>query len=166
MATYAGVSLSARDQAEAKLFAKAVDAGLVILGVCRGAQLGCALSGGILIQDVSGHGIDHMVTTIDGRSFRSSSLHHQMMYPWDVEHELIAWCNYPKSEDYVGLTDIEMEKWPTQQYDTKDLPIEPEIVWFPKTKCLGIQGHPEMMDSDCIFNQYLQNLVKEKCVQL
>ena len=162
VATYTGNTLSARDQAEAKLFSKAVDAGLLILGVCRGAQLGCALSGGILIQDVHGHNNDHLVTTIDGKSFPSSSIHHQMMYPWQVPHELIAWTNYPRSDRYVGLTDQELELWPTREFGQRQLPIEPEIVWFPATKCLGIQGHPEMMELHCGFNTYLKELVHQK----
>jgi len=161
--TFVGHAPSLRDQAEAKLFAKAVQAGLVILGVCRGAQLGCALSGGILIQNVSGHLNDHVITTIDDRSFPTSSIHHQMMYPWDIPHELIAWTNYPRSNTYEGLTDQELEKIPTHQYGKNQLPIEPEIIWFSQTKCLGIQGHPEMMNSDCYFNQYIKQLVLEKC---
>ncbi len=161
--TYAGGTLSQRDQAEAKLFARAVEAGLTILGVCRGAQLGCALTGGILVQNVTGHHYDHRVTTIDGKTFPSSSIHHQMMYPWKVQHELIAWTEYPKSAVYEGLTQQEMEIWPTQKYGDKELPIEPEIVWFPSTKCLAIQGHPEMMEPSCSFNRYIGELVREKC---
>ena len=160
--TYTGETLSLRDQAEAKLFSKAVEAGLLILGICRGAQLGCALSGGILIQDVSNHCRDHLITTIDEKTFSTSSLHHQMMYPWAIEHELIAWTNYPRSSRYTGITDTELENWPTHQYGDKELPIEPEIVWFPKTKCLAIQGHPEMMNYDCLFNKYIEILIKEK----
>ena len=163
VSTYAGHTLTLRDQAESKLFAKAVDAGLVVLGVCRGAQLGCALSGGILVQHVSGHTSDHRIVTIDGRAFHTSSIHHQMMYPWNIEHELLAWTDYPKSGVYEGLTDQELERWPVQRYGEKELPIEPEIIWFPKTKCLAIQGHPEMMDYTCLFNRYIEELVREKC---
>ncbi len=162
--TYASAWPSERDQAEAKLFAKAVDAGLVILGVCRGAQLGCALTGGILVQHVSGHEHgNHLIATVDDKKLSTSSIHHQMMYPWKVKHELIAWSDYPKSHVYEGLTDEEMELWPTKRLGDKNLPVEPEIVWFPETKCLAIQGHPEMMDSDCMFNRYIEELVREKC---
>src|SRR3990167_4527154 len=160
--TYSGHMPSPRDMAEAKLFAQAVDAGLLILGICQGAQLGCALTGGILVQHVDGHERDHQVITIDDKQFTSSSIHHQMMYPWGVEHELIAWTDYPKSGVYEGLTDKELEYWPVQSYGEKKLPIEPEIVWFPKTKCLAIQGHPEMMPSSCLFNRYIKDLVLEK----
>ena len=161
--TYSGNSLSLRDAAEAKLFAKAVDVGLIILGICRGAQLGCALTGGILVQHVTGHERDHLITTIDNKTFSSSSLHHQMMYPWGVEHDLIAWSNYPKSSIYEGVTDSELERWSTAEYGKKQLPIEPEIVWFPTTKCLAIQGHPEMMPVDCFYNRYIETLTREKC---
>ena len=157
--TFVGNTPSLRDQAEAKLFVKAVEAGLVIFGVCRGAQLGCALSGGILIQNVSGHLNDHMITTIDDLSFPASSIHHQMMYPWGIQHKLIAWTHYPKSDIYEGLTDQELEKIPTNLYGKNQLPIEPEIVWFPQTKCLGIQGHPEMMNENSYFNKYIKQLV-------
>ena len=163
VSTYTGPNLTQRDQAEAKLFAKAVEAGLIILGVCRGAQLGCALTGGILVQDVSGHVSDHLITTSEDKTYPTSSIHHQMMYPWGVEHELLAWTHYPKSDRYVGITDAELEKWPTRKFGEKDLPIEPEVVWFPTTKCLAIQGHPEMMRYNCSFNQYIKRLVEEKC---
>lgn len=163
VSTHVGPTLSQRDQAEAKLFTRAVDAGLVILGVCRGAQLGCALTGGILVQDVSNHSYDHLMTTSEDKTFPTSSIHHQMMYPWDVEHELLAWTHYPRSDRYVGITDAELERWPTHKFGEKELPIEPEVVWFPKTKCLAIQGHPEMMKYHCSFNRYISDLVHIKC---
>ena len=167
VASHVGRTLSQRDQAEAKLFAKAVDAGLVILGVCRGAQLGCALTGGILIQDVRGHNYDHLISTSDDRNFAASSIHHQMMFPWAVEHELLAWTQYSKSDRYVGLTDAEFERIPRKKFgDDEELPIEPEVVWFPTTKCLAIQGHPEMMQIDCKFNEYIRELTLEKCAHV
>lgn len=161
--SHVGHALSQRDAAEAKLFTKAVERGLTIFGVCRGAQLGCALSGGILVQNVSGHGYDHLITTIDEKTIPTVSIHHQMMYPWNIEHELIAWTNYPKSQMYEGITEDELEKWPTHDYGDKNLPVEPEIVWFPTTKCLAVQGHPEMEKFKSSFNQYLSGLVKSKC---
>jgi hypothetical protein len=163
VASHVGGSPSIRDQAEAKLFAKAVEAGLVIFGVCRGAQLGCALSGGILVQDVSGHGHDHRMTTISGETIVTSSLHHQMMYPWDIPHRLLAWSSMPQSVIYVGLTEGEMEKWPKREYDGGEhvAPIEPEVVWFPQTKCLATQGHPEFMHPTTPYNLYMKKLLDE-----
>ena len=123
------------------------------------------MSGGILIQDVTGHHNTHLMTTKEGKTFPTSSIHHQMMYPWKIPHELLAWTHYPKSMHYLGITDQELDEWQTDDYGhpPRLLPIEPEVVWFPETKCLAIQGHPEMMDYDCQFNQYIGELVKEKC---
>ena len=111
---------SRRDQMEWDLMQEAVKQKIPIMGLCRGAQMLCALVGGFLVQDTSGHaGRDHVVQTKDDHLFKVNSLHHQMMYPFDVEHELIAWSpvklsGYYDSED----TDI-------------DVPVEPEFVYFP-----------------------------------
>lgn len=161
--SFVGNFPSLRDQTEAKLFAQAVKANIPILGVCRGAQLGCAMSGGILVQHVEGHGMSHRITTVNGESFVSSSLHHQMMYPWAIEHKLLAWSTTPRSADYVGLSDEEWSKWPKRMYDElkqEDI-VEPEFVFFPKTKCLGVQGHPEMMSPSCPHNQFMKKMIDE-----
>jgi len=42
----ASANLSARDIRELECFNRAVDLGLPIIGICRGAQLACALLGG------------------------------------------------------------------------------------------------------------------------
>lgn len=149
---------------ETKMFVKARNAGVFILGICRGAQLACALTGGFLVQHVEGHGHAHHVTTIDGQRFLASSLHHQMMFPWDIKHELLAWSTVPRSPYYKGVTDEEFKRWPRKIYDElkeEDL-IEPEIIWFPESKCLGVQGHPEMMKPDCPHNLYIKKCINER----
>ena len=146
--------LSKRDMVELAACKRAIERGIPIIGVCRGAQLLCAIAGGKLVQDVQNHGMTHNVTTKDGRSISTSSMHHQMMYPWAVEHELIAWAETPLSRDYEGV-DI-MPMWRDD-----DFFVEPEIVWFPKIKGLAIQGHPEFMDAKCEFVQYCMELVHE-----
>lgn len=140
---------SMRDEQEVRMASRAIEIGLPILGVCRGAQLGCAMAGGILIQDVTGHGGSHLVKTKDGKSLVTSSLHHQMMYPQNTKHELLAWSAPSRSDRYIGLTEKELSQ----------TEIEPEVVWFPEIKCLAIQGHPEFMDHDCEFNLYVHNLM-------
>ena len=164
LGSFVGVGPSIRDQSEAKLFAQAVKQKLLIFGICRGAQLGCALSGGLIVQDVQGHNNSHRIVTNDGKTLLSSSIHHQMMYPWEVEHRLIAWSIRPLSADYRGLSEAEIRKWPTREYGENEKRmdvIEPEIVWFPTTKCLAIQGHPEMQSDTCDFNRYLKTLTHE-----
>ena len=85
----------------------------------------------------------------------TSSLHHQMMYPWEVEHELLAWSNEPLSSHYKGITPEEQAKIPV----IRGKICEPEVVWFPKIRTLAVQGHPEMMDAKCQFNLYLHDLL-------
>ena len=154
VASHVPIFPSRRDVLEAALFKGAVDRGIPIVGVCRGAQLGCALSGGFLIQDVTGHGIDHMITDKFGDTYMTSSLHHQMMYPWKIEHELIAWSTHARSKHYEGLTSDEEDAL-NGAGSGDDLAREPEVMWFPNTKCLAIQGHPEYERGDSPLNRHV-----------
>ena len=146
--------LTRRDKVEADACEAAIKAGIPIIGVCRGAQLLCALAGGKLVQHVDGHNRgDHEVTTDDGRTIITTSLHHQMMWPYNgVEHKLIAWSREPKARTYAF--NREKVKHVIQH-------PEPEIIWFPKIKGLAIQGHPEFMADDDEFVQYCMELVKQ-----
>jgi len=154
VASYVNFMPSHRDVIEAQLLEKAVKNKIPVIGVCRGAQLACAAAGGILIQDVRGHGRAHTITTSDGREMITSSLHHQMMYPYKAEHELLAWAKPARSVDYVGLSDEEKELIPEKDGNK----VEPEVVHFPEINCLAIQGHPEFMDPQCTFNLYVKEL--------
>lgn len=147
--TGASERLSARDVSEVNAMKAAIDMEIPIIGICRGAQMLCALAGGKLVQDVQNHvGGDHWIDTIDGQSLATSSVHHQMMYPWDVDHKMIAWASHKRSKSYVGV-------------DESKIKVEPEIVYFPKVKGLAIQGHPEFMDRSEAFVGYCNDLVKE-----
>lgn len=149
--TYADAKLSSRDEYEVACCKIAIERGIPIIGVCRGAQLACAMAGGKLVQHVDNHGRSHSITTKDGRQMITSSVHHQMMYPWDVPHDLIAWSIHNLSHRYIMGDDRHCDA-------LSDKP-EPEIVYFPKIKALAIQGHPEFMDEDCEFVQYCNQLV-------
>lgn len=154
-ASHVGARPSDRDLIEQRFLIEAVEKKFPIFGVCRGAQLACALAGGILIQNVQKHGWTHQITTNDGRTMLTSSLHHQMMYPWAVPHELLAWSAESLSSVYHGITEQELDKIPLKDGDI----CEPEVVWFPTIKALAIQGHPEMMSPHCTFNRYVRELV-------
>jgi putative glutamine amidotransferase len=140
---------SHRDYIEWTLMQQAKTMGLPILGICRGAQMLCALAGGHLLQDVNKHGGTHIVTTFDGHEFSTNSIHHQMMYPWDVKHEMLASIK-------PGLS--------TEKYEVEDLitiPEEPEFVYFPEVKGYAVQWHPEYMPHDSaatkfVFNEFLK----------
>jgi hypothetical protein len=158
--TYASAELSRRDKYEVVCCKIAIEKGIPIIGVCRGAQLLCALAGGKLVQHVNNHGRSHMITTKDGRNIWSSSVHHQMMYPWDVkDHDLIAWSTEKQSDVYIGGDDKDMEHLHMGY-------VEPEIVYFPNIKGLAIQGHPEFMGESCPFVQYCNELVQDYLIPI
>jgi anthranilate/para-aminobenzoate synthase component II len=128
---------SERDIFEWELCRQAVAQGIPIIGVCRGAQMLCAFAGGKLIQDVSGHHGNHATTCHTGETFVISSCHHQMLYPWDVDHEMLAWSTKKLSKDYQPSSHYTTANMKKPEYE------EPEVVWFPEIKGFAIQCHPE-----------------------
>jgi len=132
-----GNDLSHRDKVEIKAFKDAINKKALIIGICRGAQLACALAGGKLVQHVNRHGGEHNVTTKTGDVFKVSSVHHQMMYPWDIEHTLLAWSSEKRSDVYKGY-----------QLDEAKHVVEPEACFFPQIKALAFQWHPEWAASN------------------
>lgn len=155
-ATWARAELSRRDWVESSAIQEAIKRNIPIIGVCRGAQLVCAMAGGRLIQHVDNHGFSHYLRTHDGQRILTSSVHHQMMYPFDVEHKMIAWADKPRSRGVYIVGDDSSDP----SMETKD---EPEIVWFPKIRALGIQGHPEFHSDpqNDPFVQYCMGLVRK-----
>lgn len=148
-----------RDLFEKKTMVDCIANNIPIIGVCRGAQLMCAVAGGKLIQHVNGHNTgSHLVTTKQGEIFSVTSAHHQMMYPWDVPHELLAWSRDPLATYYQGEEDATVA-------GAKDHP-EPEIVYFPTILGLAIQGHPEWANLNTRFVQYTLQLIKEKFLEM
>ena len=144
--SYSGAPLipSERDIFEwkAMLYCKAHN--IPMLGICRGAQFLCAFSGGKLIQHIGAfHGRDHMVETSEGDRLWVTSTHHQMMYPYDVPHELLAWTYCSTNQIFEG----EGNKPVLEMKDKK----EAEIVFFPETRALAIQGHPEYFSATPAF---------------
>jgi gamma-glutamyl-gamma-aminobutyrate hydrolase PuuD len=135
-----------RDNEEAEMVNEAIFLGVPVIGVCRGAQLLCVLNDGTLYQHSEGHGRNHDVHTLDG-VFYAAAGHHQIMNPVG-EFEVIGWSDFPT------------KVW-NPDGTTKIIERSPEIVWWPETKCLGIQPHPEWMHKDDEFVIYLNNLVNK-----
>lgn len=148
--TWAKSTMSNRDIIEVRLAKRAKELGIPIIGICRGAQLICALAGGKLVQHVTNHQHGHQIETKDGHYMKTSSLHHQMMIPFSIDHELLAKSKENYSSTYQGENEQQIE-----------IPLEPEIVFFPKWKTLAIQGHPEYMEENTNFVKYCNALVKE-----
>lgn len=135
---------------KAMLYCKAK--GIPLLGICRGAQFICAAAGGKLIQHMSGHGYDHHIDTIMGQRVKVTSTHHQMMYPFDVSHTLIGWCDPARCSSYEGEEGKIVRDMMKHQ--------EPEIVYFPQVKGLAIQGHPEYGTASTEFVEMCKQLIE------
>jgi len=135
---------SSRDNHEVVMFKKAVELGIPIIGICRGAQLACALSGGRLIQHQHHPGMHPMITA-DNQVFLINSLHHQALFPFEMDpnsYEILAWAN--------GLSKIHEDGNKNEMYTPELIRklggvIECEVVYFKNTNSLGIQCHPEML---------------------
>ena len=149
---------SHRDKFEWKVMTYCYMEGIPIIGVCRGAQFLCAFAGGSLIQHVDGHHSNHDVNTDDGQKFQVTSCHHQMMYPYDVNHKLLAWSSTKRSTVY--------EDQNSAQIKAMDIAKEPEIVLFPDVRGLAIQGHPEWASEDTEFVKYVNGLVRTHLLAL
>lgn len=150
MAGIPGVK-SARDRVEVELYAKVIKAGKFVLGICRGSQLLNCLNGGTLWQHVDKHGREHrMIDVRTGKMYHVTSTHHQQMRPNLKAGQLIG-VAYESTIKYAeGICEV---------FDRpKDTEADTEIVWYPKSRTLCVQGHPEYVpNSD--FARYVQQLV-------
>ena len=141
------VQPSMRDKEEWEIAQYAIKHGIPIIGICRGAQLLCALAGGYLVQHILEHsGANHLISGIDGTIVQSNSCHHQMMVP-QKDAIILASCD-------SAVTGVDEEdNW-------TEYPSVPEIVYFPSINALGIQGHPEWMRNSK-FNLYCSTLINK-----
>lgn len=126
-------------------------ANVKIVGVCRGAQLICALSGGSLIQDVGNHCGLHSMTTFDQRELKINSIHHQMLFPYKMEkkhYKILGWSTRNLSSHYTN-------GWNKPKYLPNGF-RELEVVYFTNTNALAIQSHPEMMFRTRMYDETLK----------
>lgn len=131
------------DSSQMALINKAIDAGKLVFGICRGLQGVTIRNDGFLIQDIS-HPSRHAVVTKEGTVYGMNSCHHQMCYPYDLpteNYEVLSW-----TEELSSRYEVDPNKelvFPEHALDENGNFKEPEMIWYPKTRCLGVQGHPE-----------------------
>lgn len=124
-----------RDDEDQHNFIKATSMGIPILGICRGAQLLCALTGGLLWQNISKHQGDHNITNKEtGEIIVTNSVHHQAMRP--SQEAIIHW---ESTHECLGT------RWDhaTKKFITEDVKTVAEIITIPRIKAVAVQGHPE-----------------------
>ena len=121
---------SKRDAVEIRAYEEHLNTPKV--GICRGGQLLNVLSGGSMWQHVTNHdNAPHkMIDLFSKKELLVTSVHHQMMIPGVGSYLLGIAENITK--EYHSPD----EKRPIPECD-------PEVVWYPKTKSLCYQPHPE-----------------------
>lgn len=130
------------------------------LGICRGLQFAVVMAGGKLVQHTTGHaGGHHLIEDIFGNTLMMNSVHHQMVRPETVPNSVvIAWNKSRSSAKYLDGFDKEIYLDKVSNGESLLWP-EPEIVWLPNQKALGIQGHPEMTDN-AELHKYCNQLIR------
>lgn len=134
-----------RDKYETEIYDECINLGIPMIGICRGAQLLNVLNGGKLFQDVNNHnGVYHDVTyTPTGEVIRVNSYHHQQMQVnTNVPYQILASAKTStlRSEmSILGVSKIE-RNWHVLPAETEH---DVEVVYYPNTRCLCFQPHPE-----------------------
>lgn len=147
VASHCGEQPSARDLWERDLFELNYSTKHVVpmLGICRGAQFLCAMTGGYLIQHVDNHaGVEHIIKLCDGtdndKEIVGNSYHHQMMIP--VINSCILGYTKNRSKDWYYDT-ISAQKY--NRLTHFNPAINAEIVLF-NANAIGFQPHPEYLN--------------------
>ena len=144
-----------RNARESEVFAAGLEVGAKMCGICRGSQFLTVMNGGKLVQHITGHGImgtHDLFDPVSGDKVASiTSTHHQMMYPFQLDdgsYELIA-VGPEASSAWEGV--------PIEGGHPNDSVVE--VVYYPQTKALCVQGHPEYMTPDSEGWQWYQSLL-------
>lgn len=156
-----------RDAVETSLFHRLLNKPDAIkrafVGICRGGQFLNVMNGGKLWQHVEGHVQDHPVYSVDEkRAYFCSSTHHQMMRAptpdQNIPYKMLAYAidrdgvnKRTKTEKLIHDTC----KW---AHDGIDI----EAMWYPGTRSLCFQPHPEFEGyPDCqkLFLTYMNTHV-------
>lgn len=144
-----------RDSGEANLFNK-FDGEKVMLGICRGSQFLCVMSGGRLWQHVDNHGVMDTHGCIDldtAEIIQVSSTHHQMMDPSEVDTAQVL--------AVAGRTTRKEDGWGNSlAQNLEDEMRDIEAVFFPETQALCYQPHPEFFKPDHPCQKFYFDLIK------
>lgn len=140
----------ARDKSEWKQFLRAQHLGIPCIGICRGSQFLCVMNEGDLVQHQNNPAYLHLIKTYDGHSLQITSTHHQAAFPFVLP---------PENYKILGWTENMLPFHQDGEGKELNPPKECEIVYYPKTMCLGIQGHPESMENSDPVIPWLQKLL-------
>jgi hypothetical protein len=114
------------------------------VGICRGGQFLNVMNGGKLWQDVDNHGRTHYaIDRFTGEKVRVTSTHHQQFRPAQTGI-VIATARETTFKAAAEHT------WQLKNNGTAAddfFKIDHEVVWYPDTKSLCFQPHPEYVEA-------------------
>jgi len=127
-----------------------------IIGICRGAQILNVMNGGILVQHIDGHTHQHNIL-LEHPEYQPkaimvavTSTHHQMMIP-HKSAEIIG-------RDHNPTTGVHWDNVDTpQKYKHVN-----EVIYYPATRSLCIQPHPEWMDQNSPFVNWINDFIERE----
>jgi gamma-glutamyl-gamma-aminobutyrate hydrolase PuuD len=149
----------ARDRDDSDCFTVARRSNKFQVGICRGSQFLNVMNGGQLWQDVDGHaGKNHLVQDIlSDKTYMVSSTHHQQIIlntELAVRPKLLAWAE--ESERKLSAKGCWRKESGRPSTDV-------EAYWYPHSRCLGVQWHPEFGPRECtdLFFSYIEKYYNE-----
>lgn len=130
-----------RDASDIELYLTCIKQGIPMLGVCRGAQFLHAMNEGKLYQHLENHYGNHSMWCLSNgvpgdkaeKIDRVSSTHHQACIK-NVEGGMVLLAGH--STNTVRWLNNKDKIGPEQRLDV-------EAFTYPRTGCIGVQGHPE-----------------------
>lgn len=138
-----------RDRRDQKAFNEAKSKEIMQVGICRGSQFLNVMNGGTLWQDVNNHTMPHWVKDeLSGKRFMASSTHHQASR-LSPKGRLLAFTEQSSRKTSAKGGWVDSSGMPSPDV---------EAFWYPETKSLGVQWHPEIGPQPCVdvFFEYLR----------
>lgn len=146
-----------RDEREQEVYNDALSLGKFMVGICRGGQFLNVMNGGKMYQDVKGHAIHGTHGVLDiltGKVVQCTSTHHQMMRKGD-EGILVA-----KSAEMLSPFKYHMSSYMREEREIKvTTDVETESIYYPKTRSLCFQPHPEIVRQGHPCQEYFFELL-------
>lgn len=159
-----------RDRMEKVVFDYAVERGIPMVGICRGGQALNVFSGGRMWQEVNNHCGNHDIMEVlpakvkrAPRRFEVTSTHHQMMRPSDKATVLAVGVTGPGNRPICSERQSFNER--VEGQDSKKFP-DFEVLWYPETKSLCFQPHPEFPSAPKACKEYFDELLENYVLPL
>lgn len=146
------------DRDKADLEAWRASKGKFKIGICRGSQFLNVMNGGRLWQDVNNHTRHHdIVDAFTGKVIpKVTSTHHQQFRP-AYEAIVIATARETTYKQSYG------QRWRLTDNDTpldNYYKIDHEVLFYPRSRSLCFQPHPEYAGETSTANYFREVLVK------